>query len=40
MSELREEDKPACFGCYGYRICDSDGGCKWERRCYYSQRDT
>ena len=38
MIELREEDKPACFGCYGYQICVSrttpPSSCPWEQRCY------
>jgi len=40
---LKEEDKPVCFGCYGYRICVERNKlpsiCKWENRCYNSQRD-
>jgi hypothetical protein len=41
--DLREEDKPVCFGCYGYRICvertHPPSNCPWEERCYNSQRD-
>jgi hypothetical protein len=45
--ELREEDKPVCFGTYGLRNsfaskslarnCDI---CLWQERCYNSQRDS
>jgi len=44
MDELREEEKPACFGCYGYRVCvdrtTPPGNCPWEQRCYNSQMDS
>jgi len=40
---LKEEDKPVCFKYYGYRICVERNKlpsiCKWENRCYNSQRD-
>jgi len=40
---MKEEDKPCCFGCYGYRICVErtklPSQCVWEKRCYHSQRD-
>jgi hypothetical protein len=41
--ELREEDKPVCFGCYGYSTClkkvPAPSMCVWSERCYNSQRD-
>jgi hypothetical protein len=41
--ELKEEGKPACFGCYGYKVCvgrtTPPSNCQWEERCYNSQRD-
>jgi len=43
MKELKDEDKPTCFGCYGYRTCVNrttpPDKCDWEERCFNSQRD-
>lgn len=40
---LREEDKPVCFGCYGYPACYDwqvkTGTCEWVTRCKSSQED-
>ncbi len=42
--DMKEEDKPSCFGHYGYRVCLDHTrlprDCKWEQRCRNSQRDS
>jgi len=36
--QLKDEDKPGCFGAYGLHSCNTPG-CVWFARCKQSQED-
>lgn len=40
LLEYDKNEKPVCFGCFGYPICYKRGdGCQWIKRCKASQED-